>query len=259
MVLLYTIPAVIKSFFAPLLILGILKPTLSLTTGVFGLSIFSGVILMAFNNPLKKLQMKLNLELLKPAWPAGVSQIITEMWPALSNGVAKAIEGFSDVGIFALANKVSIIFSLVSLSIFSVLLPQNAKRKKQDLKYSFDEIFILAGAILVMGVFGIIASRFVIGRFFGSQFKESLGLLNILVFAAAFNSIATFMENYFFIQEDTKKILSISLAKLGAFVLAILVLTPGMKLAGLAYAQLLAGVLAVLVTGGFIFSRPKAN
>jgi O-antigen/teichoic acid export membrane protein len=218
LVLLYTIPAITKAIFAPLLVFKILIPTLTLTTGIFGLSIFSGLILMIFNNPIKDQKIKWNLALLKPAWPAGVSQLLTEMWPAISNAVAKTIEGFSDVGIYALANKVSVVFSLISLSIFSVLLPKNAKRKKQDLKYSFDEIFILAGAILLIGIFGIIASKFVVSRFFGSQFEQSLGLLNILVFAAALSAISAFMENYFFIQEDTKKILTISISKLGIFV-----------------------------------------
>ncbi len=257
LVLLYTIPAVIKAFFAPLLMLGILKPTVPLTTGIFGFSIFSGLFLLLINNTLKSQKLKLNFSLLKPSWPAGISQIITEMWPALSNAIANTIQGFSDVGVFALANKVSVIFTLISLSIFTVLLPKNAKRKKQDLKYSFDEIFLLSGGILIIGIFGIVASKFVIARFFGPQFERSLGLLNVLVFAAAFSAIASFMENYFFIQEDTKKILTISLSKLGAFVLGVLFLVPSLSLTGLAYAQLGAGVVATIITSYYIFKPEK--
>jgi len=256
LVLLYTIPAIIKAIFALFLFLGLIKATVPTTTGIFGLSIFGGLLLLLIKNPLKNLSLKRNFSLLKIAWPAGISQIITEMWPALSNAVANTIRGFSDVGIFALANKVSVIFALLSLSIFTVLLPKNAKRKEQNLKYSFDEIFLLAGGIFVVGILGVIASHFIIGKFFGPQFKESLELLNILVFAATLNAIAAFMENYFFIQEDTKKILRISLTKLGSFLLGIFLLVPKMELQGLAYAQLLAGVVAILVTGMFVF-KPR--
>ncbi|MBD3366186.1 oligosaccharide flippase family protein [candidate division WWE3 bacterium] len=261
LVLLYTLPALIKALAAPLFYFGIVNPTVPLTTAIFGLSIFGGALLVLKDNPLKKLNLKIDKstwKLLLEAWPAGVSQTITEIWSPLSNAIAKIIQGFSDVGVFALANKVSVVFALLSLSIFSVLLPKNAKRKKQELKYSFDEAALLAMLLLVMGVLGVIGSKFVIANFFGPQFEASLDLLNILVFAGALAAVASFMENYFFIEESTGKILAINGLKLGTFILSVLLLVPGMQLRGLALAQLLASIVAVLGTAVFIFAKNES-
>ncbi len=260
LVLLYTIPALIKAASAPFFYFKLINPSVEMASAIFGLSIFSGCFLLINSNPLKNIKLNLskeNLILLKNSWPAGISQTINEVWSALSNSIAKIISGFADVGIFSLASKVSVVFSLLSLSIFTVLLPKNAKRKKQELKYSFDEAALLAMLLLVMGIVGVISSRFVISTFFGPQFKGSLELLNILVFAAALTSISAFMENYFFIEQDPKKILIINTSKLATFLLSVLILTPSLKLQGLAYAQLFAAIAALIITGKFIFFSPQ--
>jgi len=262
LVLLYTIPALIKVIFAGLFHFQILTVSVELAGAVFALSIISGVLLLIKENPLKgfKISLRKNpLKLIDEAWPAGISQTITEMWPALSNSIAKVLQGFSQVGIFALANKASVIFSILSLSIFTVLLPKNAKRKKQELKYSFDEAALLSMVLLLIGIVGIVVSKFVVTNFFAPQFKDSLDLLNILIFAGVLTAIATFMENYFFIEETTKKILVINLAKLGTFILSVLILAPSLALRGLAYAQLTAGFIAVVVTVIFIFLPKRKN
>jgi O-antigen/teichoic acid export membrane protein len=261
LVLLYTLPALVKATAALLLYLEFLHPTVELTSAIFGFSVFAGALLLIKDNPLKriKLSFKPNWNLLKEAWPAGISQTITEVWAALSNSIAKVIQGFSDVGVFALANKVSVVFSILSLSIFTVLLPKNAKRKKQELAYSFDEAALLTMLLLVMGIAGIISSKFVIANFFGPQFEKSLELLNILVFAAALSGIASFMENYFFIEQSTPKILAINISKLATFLVSVLILTPSLKLKGLAYSQLIAALTAVLITAILIFWPQKES
>jgi len=262
LVLLYTIPALIKALFAGLFHFQVLQTSVELAGAVFALSIMAGGLLLIKENPLKgfKISLKKNpLKLIKEAWPAGISQTITESWPALSNSIAKTLQGFSQVGIFALANKVSVIFSLLSLSIFTVLLPKNAKRKKQELKYSFDEVALLSMVLLLIGIVGIVVSKFVVINFFAPQFKDSLDLLNILIFAGVLTAIATFMENYFFIEEMTKKILVINLAKLGIFILSVFILMPSLALKGLAYAQLAAGLVAVITTAIFIFLPERKN
>jgi len=111
--------------------------------------------------------------------------------------------------------------------------------------------------LLLIGIVGVIVSRFVITNFFSPQFKDALDLLNILIFAGVLTAIATFMENYFFVEETTKKILAINLAKLGAFTLGILALTPSLALKGLAYSQLIAGLVAVMVTAIFMFTAKR--
>jgi len=261
-VLLYTVPAVIKAIFAGLFHFQILSTSIELAGAVFSLSIVTGALLLIKENPFKGLKLSLKnrpLKLIKESWPAGISQTITEMWPALSNSIAKAMQGFSQVGIFSLANKVSVVFSLLALSIFTVLLPKNAKRKKQELRYSFDEVALLSMALLLIGTAGVIVSRFVLANFFTTQFRDSLDLLNILIFAGALTAIATFMENYFFIEETTKKILAINLTKLGTFILGVLILTPSLALKGLAYSQLIAGLAAVIITAIFIFLPKRKN
>jgi len=94
LVLLYTIPALIKALFAGLFHFQVLQTSVELAGAVFALSIMAGGLLLIKENPLKgfKISLKKNpLKLIKEAWPAGISQTITESWPALSNSIAKTL------------------------------------------------------------------------------------------------------------------------------------------------------------------------
>ena len=48
------------------------------------------------------------------AFPGGTSLLISEGWSAVANTITKIYINFSNVGIYALADKLSNIFSLIS-------------------------------------------------------------------------------------------------------------------------------------------------
>jgi O-antigen/teichoic acid export membrane protein len=186
--------------------------------------------------------------------PAGINLLVNDGWSTISNTIAKIYGSFSDVGIFSLADKISSIFSLISLSIFTVILPKNAKRKKHNLTYDFKETLIISIGILGLALAAIVASQIFITKFFGNKFIGSLYVLDLLVFSSAITAIYSFVRDYFFIEQQTEKLLKVTLIRLSTFLLVSLILVPSMSIRGLALSNLIASLVTFLFTI-FLISR----
>ena len=255
LILLNTFPAIIKGVFAVLIILNMVVFNLDRSFMVFSLSIFSSAIMWFFlPKEFKKFRFdfsKVKIYLKKSA-PAGVSQLIFEGWPSISNSIAKIANSFSHVGIFAIAEKVANILQLGAISIFTILLPKNAYAKKRNEKYDFKEVFVISILILVIAFFGTFISRYFVSDFFDDKFAMSVPLLALLIFSSAFTSIHNFMENYFFIEEKTNSIMYINVGKLVLFLLISLILVPTYSLKGLAISNLISAMAALAATIIFI-------
>ncbi len=257
LVSLNTLPALVKGTFAYLILSGKLELNLDQVFAVFSLSLFSSVLLI-FLLPKEYKKFKIDFskvkDFIKESTPAGISQLIYEGWPSIANTIAKIARDFSNVGIFSIAEKIANILALASISVFTVLLPKNARRKKRREGYDFKEIFVISMLILIVAFFGVFASKFFMSKFFGEKFAESLPLLGFLIFASAFTSIHTFMEHYFFIEEKTNYIMYINVGRLFIFLGLSWILIPTLSLKGLALANLLSAFVALLATG-FLIKR----
>ena len=260
LILLNTFPAIIKGIFAVLIILNMVVFNLDRSFMVFSLSIFSSAIMWFFlPKEFKKFRFdfsKVKIYLKKSA-PAGVSQLIFEGWPSISNSIAKIANSFSHVGIFAIAEKVANILQLGAISIFTILLPKNAYAKKRNEKYDFREVFVISILILVLAFFGTFISRYFVSDFFDDKYAMSIPLLALLIFSSAFTSIHNFMENYFFIEEKTNYIMYINVGKLALFLIISWVLVPAYSLKGLAILNLVSAMIALIATIIFISTNQK--
>lgn len=259
-ILLNTLPALIKGTFAILIFTRLVSLDLTQAFEVFSLSLLSSAFMVLFlPKEYKQFKFKISqtLNLIKESYPAGISQLIYEGWPSIANSIAKIAKDFSNVGIFSIAEKITNILTLASVSVFTVLLPKNAYRKKQKLGYDFKEIIIISILIIATAFFGIFASEIFITRFMGDKFSESIPLLGLLIFASAFTSIHTFMEHYFFIEEKIKYIMYINLGKLGVFLILSAILTPILSLQGLAISNLVAALSALSSTAIIIWKNQK--
>ncbi len=256
-VLLNTIPAGFKAGFGALVLMGFLTPNLQQLYMVFSLSMGLCVVMYIFIPKDFKVSVSPSgvylavLPIFKTSAPAGVSQLISQGWPAISNTIVKISKGFSDVGVFYLADKIANVFSLISLSIFTVILPQNARRKKENLPHDLKETAFLGALILVLALGFVGVSGIFVSRLFGDKFSGSLLILDILVISSAISAIHAFMENYFYIHDSTKTIMYISLAKLLVFIVLALSLIPGLSLKGLALSQIMASVVGLFLVIGF--------
>ncbi len=250
LVLLNLLPALIKGLFALLVFFSVYKPNLIHSVAIFSLSIAASALLIPLSKRYFKFRFTLHgiRNLMKSAYPAGVSQIIAESWPTISNAAAKISGGFTDVGIFSLASKISHMFALASLSIFTVLLPKNANRKKQNLKYDFTETLVISLIILALSGLAIPLTHFLVVKIFGPKFQASLTIINVLVFSAAITSIHTFIENFFFVEQKTNYIMYINIGKLAVFITLCTLLIPIYSLSGLAFSDLTSSVCAVFFT-----------
>ena len=255
LILLNTFPALIKGIFAILIILNMVVFNLDKAFTVFSLSVFSSAVLwFVLPGEFKKFKFDFSKvrEYFKKSAPAGISQLIFEGWPSISNSIAKITNSFSHVGIFAIAEKVANILQLGAISIFTILLPKNAYAKKRNEKYDFKEVFVISILILVLAFFGTFISRYFVSDFFDNKYAMSIPLLALLLFSSAFTSIHNFMENYFFIEEKTNSIMYINVGKLVLFLLISLILVPAYSLRGLAISNLISAMAALIATIIFI-------
>ncbi len=252
-VLLNTIPAIVKAILGGLMLLHIFTPSLLTIYAIFSLSMGLCIVLYFFiPKEFKFFRQTDNssqgfLPILTTSFPAGISQLISQGWPAISNTIVKISKGFTDVGVFYLADKIANVFNLVSLSIFTVILPQNARRKKENLPHDLKETAFL-GVLILLLAFGFVGvSGIFVTKLFGDKFSGSLLILDILIVSSAISAIHAFMENYFYIHDSTKTIMYISLVKLGVFIALALALIPVLSLKGLALAQLVSSLLGLTI------------
>lgn len=257
-VTLNTISAAIKALFAGLIFFKVIPVDLSSAFAIFSFSIFGGILLLPWL-PKEFLRPQISLKNVKAFFfetlPAGIAQLIKEGWPALANSLAKITNTFHEVGIYSLAGKIADIFTLISLSIFTVLLPKNAHRKKANQVYDVKETLMLSGGILLLAIVAMIAAKYLTVPVFGEKFSASLEILNILILAAAVTAIHSFMDNYFFVEEKTKTLMKIGIVKLIFFVSLALYLTNLYDLTGLALANLTASIFALLLTANVVFKQ----
>jgi len=262
LILLNTIIATIKGVFAIIILTGLLRPTLLNTFSIFCFSVFASLLLILFlpkKTRIFRPAFTGMFSYLKQAYPAGISQMIYEGWPAIKNTVAKLAQGFSNVGIFSLADKISSIFRLIAISVFTVLLPKNARRKKEKLHYDLKESLLISVGIIFLAVIAAFISGFLVTGFFGTKFHDSIGLLYILIFASAFTSIGTFFENYFFVEEKINYLLKLSVGKLIIFLVFCAVSVPTYSLTGLAVSYLVASLLVLGAISVIIIRGSKSN
>jgi O-antigen/teichoic acid export membrane protein len=250
LILVNSIIAVIKFIFATLIFFNVFIPTLTSAFAIFSLSVYPSLILIVFL-PTEFKKFKLSIrntsEFLKEAFPAGISLLVSEGWSSIANIITKFAKSFSDVGLYSLADKLSAIFSLISFSIFTVLLPKNSRRKKENKMYDFKETTLIASGILLLACIGVIASKMLVVPIFGENFRASLPILYILLFASALTAINTFMENYFFVEKKTTNLLPISLTRLISFVGISFVLLPIYSINGIAWASLISSLSVTLI------------
>jgi O-antigen/teichoic acid export membrane protein len=252
-VLLNTIPAIFKAFLGGLMLLHVFTPSIVGVYGIFALSMGLCSVLYLFipkefkvTPPLSQSSKSLAV-IFKTSFPAGISQLISQGWPAISNTIVKISKGFTDVGVFYLADKIANVFNLISLSIFTVILPQNARRKKENLPHDLKETAFL-GILILLLAFGFVGvSGIFVTKLFGDKFSGSLLILDILIISSAISAVHAFMENYFYVHDSTKTIMYISLVKLCVFIALALALIPVLSLKGLALAQLISSLLGLVV------------
>ncbi|MBU1132954.1 oligosaccharide flippase family protein [Patescibacteria group bacterium] len=255
LVLTNLLPSIIKGILALLLFTNLITLNLNGAFAVFSLSVFSSALFILFlENNQKRFTFVPSkiLPVLRQAYPAGISQLIQEGWPSLNTTITKITQDFADVGIFSLADKISRTFSIAAVSVFTVLLPKSARRKKENKGYDFKEIILLSVLLLVLATFSIVVVKFFMPIVFGNKFDESIALLGILIFAAAFTAIHTFIEHIFYVEEKTKYIVYINVGKLLLFLLLTTILIPTYSLYGLAISNLVAGIFGVAVTIFFV-------
>lgn len=258
-ILLNTLPAIAKGIFAALIFFKLISVDLSGAFAIFSFSMILSMIFISFapNHIIKSFKFAIDWSFIKESIPAGISILIGDGWSAINNSVAKYTGSFVNVGIFSLADKISNIFSLVSLSIFTVLLPKNANRKKVSLKYDFKETMVISALILILSLIAIFAAQIFINQFFNGKFEDSIKILDILIFSSAFTAIYSFMRDYFFIEEQTHYLLWISILKLALFLIASAFLVSSMGIVGIATANLIASVAALIATVLFVKDNGK--
>ncbi|HXK52895.1 oligosaccharide flippase family protein [Candidatus Nomurabacteria bacterium] len=255
-VALNTLPALIKGLIAIMLFFGFFNLSLFSAFAVFSLSICTSLILytkLPEKHTLYSFPSKKTFELLRTAAPAGVSGLIGSSWSAIAAFIAKVFGTFSSAGIYSIADKIANVFTLVSVSISTVLLPNLAQSKLDNKRINKKKLGVLCILTATMGLLTVGATRVLFPIVFGDKFADSINLLDILIIAASFTAIHNFLENYFFVEQATHKLAAISLLKLTVFVAVAFSLMGTYGLTGLAIAQISASTVALITISVFIY------
>lgn len=187
----------------------------------------------------------------------GLSQALNLSVPALNSNLILLKSNFSQLGIFALSEKLSSIFVLASMTIFTVLLPKKAKEVKEKNKYDFSQVFILSFLIVLAAGIMIALSKPTLNLLF-PKYIETLPILYLMIISASLTAIATFMDNYFYIVEKTLNLLALNILKVLILGVSVFVLTAKYGIIGAAYANIITSVTILLLTFVTI-KKIKAN
>ena len=246
-----SLPAFIKLIFAVFILLGFVELNLHQAFAVFSFSVFSSLLLIT-KLPQEFSKIKLGFTNIKSlgikSAPGGIALVIQNSWPTISNSIAKIAQNFESAGIFSIADKIASIFSLISISVFTVLLPENAERKEEHKKYNFEETFYIAIIILILAVIATITAQILLPLIFGEKYLDSNQLVGVLIFSSAFTAIHTFLDNFFYIENEIKFLMYVNILKLFIFLFLGIIFIQHFSLVGLAYAHLLTSIFALGIT-----------
>jgi O-antigen/teichoic acid export membrane protein len=259
--LLNFIPAIIKGSFGILIILGIISLDLNYFFGIFALSMIgSSLFLLEKVSDLKNFKFDLKIiHFLKNFFLAGTSQQINESWGPISNSLAFILKNLSDLGNYSFASKLSNVFSVISYSIYTVILTSNAKRKRDSLSYNLKESLILGIFLICIALVGTLLAPIIIPIIFGDKFSGSIAIFSVLIFSGALSSIHKFLDNYFFVEEKSKTLLSFTLLKLVLFFTLSYLFINEYGIIGLAIADLTVSLLTTVLTFTYIYFNLKRN
>lgn len=252
-------PGLIKATFGILIFLNILNVNLSQAFSIFALSMVGSSLFIFFKiQDFKKFKFKPHVfHFVKNFYLAGISQTINESWGTISNQILKLIKTLADLGTFSLASKLSNVFSLISYSIYTVILTSNAKRRRDETGYNIKESLILGLFLIFLATLGSVTAPYFFKLFFGNKFDESIVIFSILIFSQAFASIHKFLDNYFFVEEKSKTLLYITSSKLVVFIILSIILTSNFGILGLAFADLIVSISTTVFTFIYIISTKR--
>ncbi len=187
-------------------------------------------------------------KLAKNGFPGGISYALNLAIPAINSNAIALLGTIESVGMFSLAEKISSIFSLASNSIFTVILPKNARETKYGPSFRYKETAILSFFIIVSAGIMIVINKPVLFFLFGNKFLSSVKILNLLVISASINAITMFLDNYFYIFEKTKTLLKLNFVKIILLIILGSLFFLKMGLIGMAYANILTMIIVLFLT-----------
>jgi len=252
-------PALIKLGFGIVIFLNLLTIDLKLAFMIFSLSMCGSLVFLFFKfKEFKNIKFRPHIfHFVKNFYLAGISQTINESWSTIANQILKILKSLADLGTFSLASKLSNVFSLISYSIYTVILTSNAKRRRDEAGYNIKESLILGLFLILLATIGSIISPYFFKIAFDDKFDDSIIIFSILIFSQAFTSIHKFLDNYFFVEEKSKTLLFITTGKLILFIILSIVLTSSYGILGLAFADLIVSASTTIFTFSYIISTQR--
>jgi len=252
-------PALIKLGFGIVIFLNLLTIDLKLAFMIFSLSMCGSLVFLFFKfKEFKNIKFRPYIfHFVKNFYLAGISQTINESWSTIANQILKILKSLADLGTFSLASKLSNVFSLISYSIYTVILTSNAKRRRDEAGYNIKESLILGLFLILLATIGSIISPYFFKIAFDDKFDDSIIIFSILIFSQAFTSIHKFLDNYFFVEEKSKTLLFITTGKLVLFIILSIVLTSSYGILGLAFADLIVSASTTIFTFSYIISTQR--
>lgn len=215
---------------------------------IYFFALFTSLFLFPFVSKNKNPDPKNGVKnLARVGFPGGISQALNTAIPAINSSIILFKTSFEAVGMFSLAEKLSSILSLASLSIFTVILPNKAREMRENKNYSIRTSVMLSVVIIFCSVFMSLLAKSVLNLLF-IKYVNILPFFYILIFSSGFSAISGFLDNFFYVKEKTTTLLLTNISKIIFLVISAFYLTQNFGIIGTAYANLLTSILFAVVT-----------
>ncbi|CAI0964517.1 colanic acid exporter [Serratia fonticola] len=157
------------------------------------------LIIIAFFNKdikisLRKFDINIAKEIMKPAYPMLISSIIIILYTRIDQMMIAYYLGASETGIYSVAMRISEAYIFLPALVATSFYPMIAKNtSEENVSIYFDIVFFFA---FISGVMVIIVSPFIIPVLFGPEYVSSIAVLNITVFSTMFSVLGTACTNF---------------------------------------------------------------
>ena len=240
--------------------LGLLSFVFAFVSGTFITFLFNFI----FAKKLVKIKPAIDFEcwknVLKKSWPFALSIILSLIYFKIDTILLSVLKTPQDVGIYNAAYKIletTIVFPAILMGLFLPLLTaslQNMPRFKKIAKKAIQYIIVFAlGAV----VGGFVLAGPIIQVIAGSEFKESIQVLKILVFAIAIIFVGGYFGHLIVALNLQKKMNRAYLFCVFLNIIGNLIFIPKYSYLGAAYTTLVTEFLALLLASQIVYQKIK--
>lgn len=158
----------------------------------------------------KHFDLSIAKQLLKDSWPMIFTLLATMIYMKVDQIMINEMLGSREVGLYAAGVRIYEAWLIIPFTISISLLPAIVKRKsldiaiyERDLSRLFAFVFWLSISVAILVTF---TGDFIIALTFGQEYKESVMVLILIIWAGAFSALGSVTARYLTVENKARKL-----------------------------------------------------